>query len=312
MDKLLSFVKSRKKIKKEVAYFRKHIKKGLYLFLTSEQSFKKVSVLTIFNVKNIKRLYFFSGKGSISYFAIKKGTEKLNLITDSQVISRYYINGVDLKKIKKNIDCFLPKLGIKHNSYESFSVEDNIIICPKIVGKTINDERHDELLLQTILKSVDNSEVSAIDGTYFYAQHGDAYGGNVIWVTDEDFITIDNEGVGLYPAFYDAFMLISINVKSAKDFMDVCNKNIRYFNDFGKHNNIKIDKDFFDYYISLFVIFRMNSYFGDKTAVKHRPFLFLDKEESFNYFPNAKRVLDNIYNGRSNERLDELYKKAGI
>ncbi len=312
MGKFLSFIKSRKKIKNEVAYFRKHIKKGLYLFLMSEQSFKKVNVLAIFNVKNIKRLYFFSGKGNISNFLIKRGTEKLNLITSSQVISRYYINGIDLAKIKNNIDRFLPKLVIKHNSYESFSVEENQIICPKVVGETINDDRHNSLLLQTILNSATKSEVFVINGTHFYVQHGDAYGGNVIWVSDKDFITIDNEGVGLYPAFYDAFMLISINVKSAKDFMDVCDKNIQYFIDFGKQNNIKIDKDFFDYYISLFVIFRMNSYFGDKTAMKHRPFLFLENGESSNYFPNAKRVLDNIYNGRSNEHLDELYKKAGI
>lgn len=309
MNKIINYIKRRKQTRYFVSFFSKYIKRGTYLFSKEDQTYYKVNLFAVLMFWKIKNLFYFFGEGAIKEFEIKKGSEKINLITKSVVVSKYYISNVPLKKIENHIHIYLSKLNINHNSYLYFSAQENEIITPRIKGVVLNDLVHKKILLDAILKAAVSSEIVNLSNVCFYVQHGDAYGSNVIWKSNKEFITIDNEGVGLYPAFYDAFMLISINVNTAKQFMDICNRYIDYFYDFGRKNNINIDKNFFDYYVSLFVVFRMNSYFKNKTTIRHRPFLFLENDDSSNVFPCAKNTLQNIYKGIKNEKLDNLYKK---
>ncbi len=310
MGKFTTFLKTRNNVKRDTRHFDDYFKSGLYLISASNFKFKKIGILNIFNFKIIKRLYYLKGKGDIECFKIKKGTEKINFISDCCVIAKPYSMTESLAEIKKRVDYYLPRLKFAHSSYKEISVENNVIISNFISGKSFNDEIHNSKLLSSIIRCAKESDLIQIRGLYFYVQHGDATGANIIWSNADSFVLIDNEQVGLYPAFYDFFHLISLEIRTPEDFYEQCKTNGTIFAKICSKERFILSTSFVDTYLSLFIYFRMKSYPLSKRKTDHRPFQFLKQMSSQDLFPKSVKVLSNFYEDVIDTEMESIYKEA--
>ena len=310
MNKLRLFLKSRKNIKKDVLLFNDYIERGLYHSISDKKTFKKAKWLSLFNPKKFKYLYSFDGKGNVTAFTIKKGTEKLNFITNSFVVSKPFNMLIPINEIEKRTNFYLPKLKFPHNSYIWFSKEKNEIVSNFVQGDFFNDALHNSKLLDTLCSCSEESDTICIQNIVFYVQHGDATGGNLIWQNNDAFLAIDNEQVGLYPAFYDIFHLISITVETPKDFISQCGKTRKFFERFCRKWNLAFNSDLIDSYVSYFVYFRMRSYPKDRIKNAHRPFKFLSQGTSVDLFPKSTKILNDFYNDIENKTLENVFREA--
>ena len=308
MKRIISFFRSRKHIKKLLALFRQFIKSGSYNVCVIKRGFEffKLNNRKLFS---FRRTIHVKGFGNSEKFIIKRGNEKYNFIDDDIVVSKYYID-VDLYKIESRIEKYLNKLVLPHNEYLEFSAVDNKIVAPFVKGESYFDEAHNKVLLNKLFNYSLKSSVCRYGDYLFYVQHGDAYGANIIWCQDGNFLSIDNEGVNEYPAFYDIFMLVSLIVSTPEEFESICLKNSSYFEHFCKLNNLVFDKHLIDNYLSLFVYFRMKSYYDSEVKKKHRPFLFLDNPNSANLFPKAFKMYNILQAGEDDCTFKKIYSEV--
>lgn len=314
MQRIKKYIKSRKATKDNCLRFASYIKKGWYFLSVNKSTFCFIKTNFLRVLISLKRAYFLKGNGPFSSFSIISGTEKINFITNKFVVSQYFTSDVSLDKIRENIEKYLPKLQLPHSDYLKFDDKKKEFLTNTVLGNSFSDKSHTVKLMSTIINKALVSEVKIIVvnkvPVMFLVQHGDAYGNNIIWQDDDNFTCIDNENVGLYPAFYDAFMLASINCTNVDEFLEFNEKYIPFYENFCKSNKIDFS-NFLDKYISYFIFFRSMSYQLERRNQNHRPFVFMQDSKFKNLFPESYKVLSAILNNERIHELERLYVESG-
>lgn len=310
---LKKYFLNRKTVKNKCLRFKNYIKRGRYILSVEKGAllFKKASFFQI--IFNLKRSYVLQGKGKNTSFRLISGTEKINFITERIVVSQFINQDINLELIHNRIETYLPKLLLPHSDYLHFDLEKKEIITNYVSGSSFSDAIHTAKLMNMLVNRGLISEATMLGGhvkCLLFVQHGDAYGNNIIWQDDDNFVCIDNENVGLYPAFYDAFLLAAINSSNVDEFLFFNDRFTLLYENFCEKNKISFNT-FFDRYLSYFIFFRMMSYPSDKRGLNHRPFSFMSDKKFKDLFPEANNVLKTLSEGKSIPYLETIYVDSG-
>ena len=311
--KFKEFVQTRKVVKGKCSRFKTYISKGFY-YLSCEGKYLLFNKISLFKaLLHPKRSYYINGDGTLDAFSIVSGTEKINFITSDLVVSRFLNSDIPFDLITKRIEKYLPQLDLPHSDYLRLDNEKKEMIIKHISGETFSDSIHIKTLMNVLVKKALSSKVEKYednDGFVFFSvQHGDAYGDNVIWQGDDNFVLIDNENVGLYPAFYDALLLASIHSENVAQFLDFNDNYLPVYKRFCEKYQISFS-GFFDKYLSYFIYFRMMSYPLNNRNVNHRPFIWMKDKEFEKSFPKASLVLSVLSNGEHIPEMESLFKEC--
>lgn len=313
LNMIKKYIQTREATKKDCLRFKNYIKKGCYLLSVKRGTLTFIKVSFFKFIAKFKSAYFIKGRGKHVSFTIITGTEKIIFTTDTIVISQFLDAKTSIELIKNRVELYLPKFLLPHSDYLSFDVRKKEIVTSFVPGESFSDEFHTDRLMNSLVSAGLRSEV--IKGgknkdCLLFIQHGDAYGNNVIWQDDDHFKCIDNENVGLYPAFYDAILLAAINSKNVDEFLNFNKKYQTSYESFCEKNNISFS-NFFDKYLSYFIFFRMMSYPLDRRSSSHRPFAFMKDKKFCDIFPESHEVLLAISEGKNLPDLEAVYKESG-
>lgn len=307
------YVQTREVVKSKCSRFKDYIKKGFY-YLSYEGKYLNFNRISFFKASlHPKRSYFINGNGKHDAFSIVSGTEKIIFIISDFVVSRFLNPDIPFDYTTKRIEKYLPQLDLPHSDYLRLDSERKEMIIKRITGKTFSDSIHAKTLMNVIVtKSLSSKVKKYVDNdgfVFFTVQHGDAYGDNVIWQDDDNFVLIDNENVGLYPVFYDAFLLASIHSKNVDQFLSFNNNYLPIYKSFCEKHQISFS-GFFDKYLSYFIYFRMMVYPSNNRNVNHRAFAWMKDKEFEKRFPKANSVLSALSNGEHISEMENIFKEC--
>lgn len=285
MNKLIRAISNHHNNHKQLYVFKRFIKNGLY----------------IFDGYHLSRLERFNDIGKINCLFLL-----LSIGKKAKMVEGIYHRGTYKKCLcdKKSVIAYCPNDDIytmNRKNYLEFSKDfpypfaktfyfDDInhLICSEYIkGNSGRDREHLLLWATKILKLAKSAKHYFNDNTLYYVQHGDAWFDNIIWIDERNFVYIDLDRIGYWPALYD---LIYGFVVAFRDEAFIMIEEYLYdeIADLFCSFNIKFSIGILDYYYTCFIKIWLlrDSHLAKKYI---NPFYSLDER-----YDNVKRILEGV------------------
>lgn len=211
---LKEIIKTRRKRRELLNFFVTYLRNGIYYydgFHLSKRphgsSFCKniYQMFVVFSLKQ-KRM-------QLADAIITQGTYKKCILL-GDVLYSFCLDKSIYERNKRNylqISDFFPYPFAKTLSFD----DDKQLICVEyVVGKTFNDREHLIRWAKCVLNDSCKAKSETRNGVTYYIQHGDAWYQNIIWYSETDFKFIDLDNIGMWPAFYDLILCLTVSFGS--------------------------------------------------------------------------------------------------
>lgn len=254
--------------------FKKYIKNGIYYF-DGKNLDKKFLGESCKSEKIAQRVIVFNFKneGEILRGGGKKGTYK-NCLYSGDKIYQYCSDKSIYKMNKTNYQMYANFCLYPYAKTYWYNDKRQMICSEFVFGKIYNDKEHLLFWARSVLQIAQTVDYEIREGVLYYIQHGDAWFENIIWRNDFDFVYIDLDRLGLWPALYD--VIYGLLVAFGKDaFLIIENNLYSYIKKLFIYKGLDFTVETLDiYYASFINIWNKKD---SKIAYKYlKPFCFLD------------------------------------
>ena len=206
--RFIDYINRRKVEKRAFNSLKSLLRSGFYYFSYTEMMIVKIDLKKIFCTPPHNLFFNFTfKKRGLSFVTFSKGYNKLVLMLHDECICIPYNT---LLYIHVRDRCAFLSSFIPYNVAPVFHFDDNNSTYKqkKIDGIHLNDKKHFEIMIKTILESAVVSPSNYLDKTYL--QHGDFKPQNILWIGN-DYILIDIDDLSFYPILFDFFHFCAIS-----------------------------------------------------------------------------------------------------